>query len=181
MLAINIRLAKNKVMIFNHGLGDKDEQLLFSENNINIGASGFCVGDFRKNMSGGLVLPLKKIDGLDLCGSGVDLLKIDVEGFEERVILGASETIKKHRPVIIFEQNKSEFFNGTSRTIDLIKSFGYDFYSLRTNWYFGEHLLLKALSLIVRSVVGDRVIIEAEEKFKHKNHLMIIAVPWGLG
>jgi FkbM family methyltransferase len=32
-----------------------------------------------------------------------NLIKIDVEGFEPNVIAGAEETIRKHRPIIIFE------------------------------------------------------------------------------
>jgi hypothetical protein len=41
---------------------------------------------------------------LDSLGIGnVDLIKIDVEGFEVEVILGAHETIRKYKPVIIME------------------------------------------------------------------------------
>jgi len=33
----------------------------------------------------------------------VDLLKIDVEGFEPAVIVGAEKSVRKHHPVVIFE------------------------------------------------------------------------------
>jgi len=37
--------------------------------------------------------------------SDVDLMKIDVEGFEGFVLSGAMETIKRDKPVIVFEDN----------------------------------------------------------------------------
>jgi FkbM family methyltransferase len=35
----------------------------------------------------------------------VDYIKIDVEGFEKKVLLGAGRTIERHSPVIVIEQN----------------------------------------------------------------------------
>lgn len=46
----------------------------------------------------------------------IDLLKIDVEGAELKVIKGAESLIQKHRPVILLELHKSERLEG----------FGYD-------------------------------------------------------
>jgi FkbM family methyltransferase len=37
------------------------------------------------------------------CGIVPDLIKIDVEGFEPNVIAGAEKTIKRRKPIIIFE------------------------------------------------------------------------------
>lgn len=41
----------------------------------------------------------------DLALSDVDLIKIDVEGFELHVLHGAADTLRKCRPVVIFEEN----------------------------------------------------------------------------
>jgi hypothetical protein len=35
----------------------------------------------------------------------VDYIKIDVEGFEKKVLLGAARTIERWNPVIVVEQN----------------------------------------------------------------------------
>lgn len=35
----------------------------------------------------------------------IDYIKVDVEGFEKKVLIGGAETIKKWRPLIIIEQN----------------------------------------------------------------------------
>jgi FkbM family methyltransferase len=42
---------------------------------------------------------------LDQCALGkLDLLKLDVEGYELKALMGAERTIKEHRPVIIIEE-----------------------------------------------------------------------------
>lgn len=46
------------------------------------------------------VLPLDMFDLRD-----VDYIKIDVEGFEKKVLLGAARTIERDSPVIVIEQN----------------------------------------------------------------------------
>jgi FkbM family methyltransferase len=52
---------------------------------------------------GGETTEVITIDSLNL--PGLDFMKIDVEGAEGLVIMGASETIKKYKPVIFFEHN----------------------------------------------------------------------------
>ncbi|WP_346913538.1 FkbM family methyltransferase [uncultured Roseibium sp.] len=47
-----------------------------------------------------------KVFTLDSFGfENVDYIKIDVEGFEQRVLMGGEETIKKNLPLIVIEQN----------------------------------------------------------------------------
>jgi len=50
---------------------------------------------------GGEEIEVRTLDSLNL--PGLDFLKMDVEGAEGLVIQGASETIKKYRPIIFFE------------------------------------------------------------------------------
>jgi FkbM family methyltransferase len=52
---------------------------------------------------GGETIKIRTLDSLDL--PGLDFMKIDVEGAESLVIQGATETIKKYKPVIFFEHN----------------------------------------------------------------------------
>jgi FkbM family methyltransferase len=75
-------------------------------------ASMECVFDYNYNVlnkagigfgAGGELTDVKTIDSLNL--PGLDFMKIDVEGAEGLVIMGAAETIKKYRPVIFFEHN----------------------------------------------------------------------------
>lgn len=52
---------------------------------------------------GGETMTILTLDSFDL--PGLDYMKIDVEGAEGLVIMGAKETIKKYRPIICFEHN----------------------------------------------------------------------------
>lgn len=65
----------------------------FTEDKFNFGGLGLGIGGEKVKMI--------KIDDLNL--EGCDFIKIDVEGFEYGVLLGALETIKKHKPVIFYE------------------------------------------------------------------------------
>jgi FkbM family methyltransferase len=49
------------------------------------------------------VVPVYTIDMFDF--QDVDYIKIDVEGFEKKVLLGATRTIERYSPVIVVEQN----------------------------------------------------------------------------
>lgn len=53
--------------------------------------------------------------------SDIDYIKIDVDGFEERVLKGAVNTINKYEPLLVIEQE-----NGDERAIEFcIKNFNY--------------------------------------------------------
>lgn len=49
------------------------------------------------------IVPVYTIDMFDF--QDVDYIKIDVEGFEKKVLLGAARTIERFSPVIVIEQN----------------------------------------------------------------------------
>lgn len=51
-----------------------------------------------------------------------DLMKIDVEGYEEKVLHGAAETIRRLRPVLFVENDRPEFSPGVYTTL---AEFGY--------------------------------------------------------
>jgi len=67
---------------------------------------------------------LKKLDDYEL--TDVDFIKIDVEGYENQVVLGAKETLLRNKPIIIVEQKGfSDRFNETQfEAIDTLKSYG---------------------------------------------------------
>lgn len=66
------------------------------------------------------------LDGFGL--SHCHLIKIDVEGMELQVLLGAQETLRRHRPILFVENNGP---NGSPQVIDLLRALGY---TLR--WHF---------------------------------------------
>lgn len=92
-----------------------------------------------RNIRGRLVdVPLTTLDG-DLLANGddadrenhgherIDLMKIDVEGFEDKVIVGMKRILNEHRPVIICECNP----DGPHAEVErLLAGAGYRFFHL---------------------------------------------------
>jgi len=77
----------------------------------------------REEDGQGVRVRVRTIDsfGLPQCG----LIKIDVEGFEPRVIRGAAETIRRCRPVLYVENDRAA---QQQEVIDLIAGFDYRMY-----------------------------------------------------
>lgn len=82
--------------------------------------------------SNGEEVDIIKLDSLNL--EKVDYIKIDVEGAESLVLLGAENTIKTNYPIICFEHNhkklSSEYlkilgFDHLDSPIEILKSWGY--------------------------------------------------------
>jgi len=78
----------------------------------NFGAVSYVDSSAISDRASGLV-PLSMITVDDLSLEGCDLMKIDVEGMELDVLLGAVETIARYRPPIYFEQAREERFAET--------------------------------------------------------------------
>lgn len=99
------RNSLQNVELFNCGVGHKSMELELDpvetmETDLTNGGynkAGLGIG------KGGEKMKIVTIDSLDL--PGLDYMKIDVEGAEGLVIMGAQETIKKYKPVIFFEHN----------------------------------------------------------------------------
>lgn len=71
---------------------------------------GTCSIESRPGVSGdsqvrsGTEIPMVQLDSFQL--QDVDLIKVDCEGFEENVLVGACDTILKWKPTIIVEQKR---------------------------------------------------------------------------
>lgn len=56
--------------------------------------------------SGNVTVDCRRLDGFQL--GKIDFIKIDVEGFEQFVLIGGEQTIKDSKPVIIIEQKPDQ-------------------------------------------------------------------------
>lgn len=85
----NIALNKcSNVILFNLALGDKESEIFFSD----------LRGDDQNHVSEnsrGVPVKMARLDDLPLPESHIQLLKIDVEGYEKFVLEGASRTLEK--------------------------------------------------------------------------------------
>ena len=129
LLQLNSRLANN-IKCFNVGLSSSEKKEFFVVDQQNIGGSRIVPDDTSKAVS----LNLKTLDSMtDSICSPVRLIKIDVEGHEHDVLLGAKEVIAKYQPIIIFEQHESDFIGNSTKSIDLIRSYNYSKFALLKN------------------------------------------------
>ncbi|HVN26704.1 MAG TPA: FkbM family methyltransferase [Candidatus Paceibacterota bacterium] len=87
-LAENVRGYPN-VTVVNNGLSDKEQDAFIKE-------TGDCLSNHID--TSGTPVHLQKIDNLN---TRVDFLKIDAEGYEANILEGASETIKKWKPIMV--------------------------------------------------------------------------------
>ena len=70
-----------------------------------------------------------KLDNL-LKKRKIGFIKIDVEGHEKNVIIGASKIIKKNKPVLLIEIEEKHTSEKVIKTIDFINNYGYKSYIL---------------------------------------------------
>lgn len=84
---------------------------------------------------GGASVPCTRIDSLDL--SRVDLIKIDVQGYEERVLLGALNTLSTCRPVLAVEFESVhlvKFGSDSGKLASLIREAGYTLFLIDASY-----------------------------------------------
>lgn len=86
---------KNVVLV-NKAVGSKNEKVGIKRNRNNYGDSKVLEGN---------EIECIRLD--DFMNEKVDLIKIDVQGFEPRVIEGAKEIIKKDKPILFVESEKN--------------------------------------------------------------------------
>ena len=101
---MNKNCISNKFKLFNKGLGEriKTENISWISNE-GSGGIGITNNFFEpaKQRDKTETIEIITIDSLNL--DRLDYIKIDIEGYEEHVIIGGIDTIKKHKPIIVLE------------------------------------------------------------------------------
>ena len=105
LLCANLALNSiRNVFAFHKAVGAEDATILVPqldpESEANFG--GLSLGAWEC----GEPVPVVSLDGMRF--PRLDLLKIDVEGMEEQVLIGAAETITRHRPILYLEDDRPE-------------------------------------------------------------------------
>jgi FkbM family methyltransferase len=94
----------------------------------------------------------------------VCLVKIDVQGAEERVIRGAQETIKRDHPAILVEVDDEalrQMGSSAERVVTLLMDFGYVIQRLRKNSSMGQIPMAEALKMCSNGRYVDLLFVEA--------------------
>ena len=93
---IELNSLQDKIYPFNIALGLQDGKASIKNRPV-----GNCGGtEIKNDDSGDLVV--KNLDNIEI-NEKIDFVKIDVEGFEAQVLLGAREFLKKHKPIMVIE------------------------------------------------------------------------------
>ena len=102
-LQTNVHVNKFKnIKLFECALGDKDGKIKLNVSKKEDGQNSIISIVDKK---GSIAVQIKKLDDI-LKGNRVNLIKIDVEGYEKEVFRGAIKTIKNNRNIkIVFENN----------------------------------------------------------------------------
>lgn len=114
VLAKNIRLnGIQNAILYQKGVADKPGMTKYDWSiQGNPGGSGLAnnpmgVPSWCPPMNEDVPVELTTIDSMDL--DQLDFIKLDVEGYEPLIIMGAINTIKKYKPVIVMEIWKSHY------------------------------------------------------------------------
>jgi FkbM family methyltransferase len=92
-----------KVKVLNFAVGDVEGDVDFFVDTERSGYSSLSSDRLESARVNKIRIPLRTLDGLLSWCDKIDVIKIDVEGAEFRVLLGCGETVALHRPVIMFE------------------------------------------------------------------------------
>ncbi len=130
--SIEINNIKN-IEIFNFGLGNENSQVQIYSNKENMGGSSILISENRKK---GKKIEIKKLDEVFEVYKiqAPNFVKIDVEGYEHEVLLGAKDLFTKFKPKIIIEFTPL-FYNKIDKDLsqkiyNLFLEMGYKIYDI---------------------------------------------------
>ena len=104
------------------------------------GAAGSGYASFTASWirDGCLDVPTRRLDDLTAAaadaGRPLRLVKLDVEGFEREVLVGARETLRRHRPLVYCEFNDIILTDAGTSSGELLRAFGELGYAVAPGW-----------------------------------------------
>lgn len=88
--------------------------------NENLGASVCTLVERDKLVEGEKYLMTVTIDYLaSLCARKIDFIKMDIEGWETKALIGGSKTLRDHKPLMLIEINEGALKNQGSKALEI--------------------------------------------------------------
>ncbi len=174
LLSINASF-KNNITTFCCGLGDTKGQFILAINPINTGGS-FVITDTTKPNNETKSVDIEVLDDFLTTEKPVRFIKIDTEGCEYSVLIGASKIILEHKPIIVFEEHSDQFVNGSTPAANLLKEFNYQICWFERRFE-GNNLLTKLTSAIKDLAVGRTLMVKTGDLIPKRSHKMLIGLP----
>ena len=180
LLKVNSQFAciNGNIKCFNYGLSDQNSNLFLKSSQSNIGGSTIVSSSSSVGNDSVFLIDVKRADDItQLFNRDIALIKIDIEGHELQALKGAVELIKKNKPIILFEQHADEFINGTSNVVNYLRELNYKFLTIEESFYFGNSFIFQFFGLILRSILGYKLMLIERDSFENRSYDMIVAVP----
>ncbi|MBO0888771.1 FkbM family methyltransferase [Candidatus Bathyarchaeota archaeon] len=110
----------NNVRLFQVALGDLDDQVPFESNRTNFGSSRVVSS---KTGESGLAVQMKTLSQFITCfkDKPIKLLKMDVEGSAERIVLGSEDLFRRN----LVQNISAEVHPGEERLQSMLESYGF--------------------------------------------------------
>ena len=177
MLRCNLELAgAAHVQVFAVGLADRPGRFEFRQNRSgNLGASGFAFA----GLSVGESIECEAARGDDLLtpavlGGPLRLVKIDIEGAELAALRGLELTLRRERPIVLFESNRTHGPDGGREVFAFLRELGYaEFLTIEEPLLFAGRLG----RLLTRLAHGERLSVRQIESPEHPPYSLLVAMP----
>ena len=148
-LAKNLPKIINNVTIMNYALSDsngdvdlkvpKRSKSIFKQNVEEIYRLGLATIHESNKMENfeKFKVKKKKLDDLDINKKKIGFIKIDVEGHEKEVIIGAEKLIAESKPTMLIEIENRHTQKPVIETVNYIRNLGFNCYFLKNNSLIG--------------------------------------------
>ena len=177
VLNLNVRSKKN-IKVYNYAVSDRNKKGFLDVDISNISGSKLSdnIINFKQNTK------CKKLDSLFKNKKNIKLIKIDVEGKELQVLLGAKNILLSNRPIILFEHHLQNFDEkGNSKCISFLSTMGYKTYatighipSVSTKNSFIIKLFKNLISFFVYRM---KMVVRIETDISPNFYPFIVAIP----
>jgi FkbM family methyltransferase len=127
---LKINCPDSKFILYNLALSSNEGFGEIVVDPVNKGGSFLRKADDITNLKNIQAIKVTTLDSLLSDERAIDLVKIDVEGSEYDVLLGSMNILRRHKPVIVFEQNSWSVLNSSASVGALLSGLGYKFWML---------------------------------------------------
>lgn len=121
-------IGKNNIRLLPIAVSDTEKEVEFSNDPASRDGNTYITGSYIfNNAAGKIKVHCDSIDGLIAKGYKVpDIIKIDVEGAEYDVLLGARKTIEQNHPFILLATHDCHLHGVQQKCVALLQELGYD-------------------------------------------------------
>jgi FkbM family methyltransferase len=165
---VSLNELESQIKIYNYGLGSKEDNLkMYIPAFTGSGGGSFANLHTEEGAAEEVLVPVYSLDTLIPTDSNVDLIKIDVEGFEFEVVQGGIELIQSNKPTIVIELLRKwmkPFGKQPQDVINLLKPLGYEVLSIGPSH-------LTPITKINESTIETNFIFVHENNSRHLNLL----------